>query len=97
VEIDHTRIPTDKSPEEIENFISNKINSGKLTQWNIAIIEMQTPIKDLVCRKVRRLHIPPTNCQTTAHAVTIVYPNEMGSIALVFSSIMEGDSAVSGF
>lgn len=46
VEIDLTRIPTDKSPEEIEKFILTEIKSGKLIQWKITKIEMQTPIKD---------------------------------------------------
>jgi hypothetical protein len=46
VEIDLTRIPTDKSPEEIENFILNEIKSGKLMQWKIAKIKMQPPIKE---------------------------------------------------
>jgi hypothetical protein len=46
VEIDLTRITTDKTPEEIENFILNEIKSGKLMQWKINKIEIQTLIKD---------------------------------------------------
>lgn len=46
MEIDFARIPIDKSPEEIKDFIQYAIKSGKLKQWKIFRIEMQTLIKD---------------------------------------------------
>jgi len=46
MEIIVSSIPSDKAPDRIKNFIQEEIRAGKLTNWKIAKIEMQLPIKD---------------------------------------------------
>lgn len=48
MEIIVSSIPIDKSPDRIKKFIQEEIRAGKLTNWKIAKIEMQLPIKDKV-------------------------------------------------
>lgn len=46
MEIIVSNIPIHKAPDRIKNFIQEEIRAGKLTNWKIAKIEMQLPIKD---------------------------------------------------
>jgi hypothetical protein len=43
MKINVSKIPNDKSPDKIKEFLDKEIKEGKLTGWDIAEIEMKEP------------------------------------------------------